>query len=228
METPQTTVVTFTGTLWSGIEDIYAKVVAHPFITGLLDGTLPRESFRHYVIQDAHYLRGYARTLAVCAARATTDEDTVMFARHAGNTVVVERELHESLLAEMGTTPDQAVAEPIGPTTRAYLDFLAVTAVTGSFAESVGAVLPCYWIYARVGELLRAHGSPDPLYHRWINAYGDDAFQGIVEEVLGVADRLGERLGAEDRLLVGERMRTAARYEWMFWDAAFRHESWPV
>ena len=56
--------------LWADVEDVYAAILAHPFLTGLADGTLPRESFRHYIVQDAHYLRGYARALAVCAAKA--------------------------------------------------------------------------------------------------------------------------------------------------------------
>jgi thiaminase/transcriptional activator TenA len=225
--TPHAVTAPFTDTLWSGVEDIYASVLAHPFLTGLLDGTLPRESFRHYIVQDAHYLSGYAKVLALCAATATRDEDTAMFARHAANTVAVERGLHESLLAELGTTPEQAAAEPVSPTTRAYLDFLFASA-RGGYAEAVGAVLPCYWIYARVGSVLRVQGSPDPLYDRWINAYGDTAFQGLVDEVLAATDWLGERLSPDDRLLVGARMRTAARYEWMFWDAGYRRESWPV
>ena len=69
--------------LWADVEDIYAAILAHPFLAGLADGTLPRASFRHYIVQDAHYLRGYARALALCAAKATDPADTVMFAEHA-------------------------------------------------------------------------------------------------------------------------------------------------
>ena len=47
--------------LWSDVEDVYAAILRHPFVTGLTDGSLPREAFRHYIVQDAHYLRGYAR-----------------------------------------------------------------------------------------------------------------------------------------------------------------------
>lgn len=43
----------FTGGLWHSIEDIYAEIVDHPFLRGLADGTLPEESFRFYVLQDA-------------------------------------------------------------------------------------------------------------------------------------------------------------------------------
>ena len=41
------------GRLWAGIDDIYASILAHPFIAGLTDGSLEREAFRFYLVQDA-------------------------------------------------------------------------------------------------------------------------------------------------------------------------------
>jgi thiaminase/transcriptional activator TenA len=35
----------FSALLWESIGDIYQAILAHPFITGLTDGTLPAESF---------------------------------------------------------------------------------------------------------------------------------------------------------------------------------------
>jgi thiaminase/transcriptional activator TenA len=214
--------------LWSDIEDIYSKVVTHPFITGLGDGTLPPESFQHYIVQDAHYLRGYARVLAVCAAKAEHTADTVMFARHAGDAVAAEQDLHASLLIEMGSSPQAAALEPVGPTTHAYVSYLLATAYGGSFAEALGAVLPCYWLYAKVSEKLRDQGCPVPLYARWIGAYGGTAFQSVVDEVLATTDRVGSELSERERSLVRAHVMAAARYEWMFWDAGYRCERWPV
>ncbi len=53
--------------LWDSAAPTYRAILDHPFITGLVDGTLPHEAFRHFVVQDSHYLRDYARALAVCA-----------------------------------------------------------------------------------------------------------------------------------------------------------------
>ena len=52
-------------------------------------------------------------------------------------------------------------------------------------------MLPCYWIYARVGEHLQRHGSPEPLFQRWIDTYAGEEFQSVVDEVLAVTDRIG-------------------------------------
>ena len=56
--------------LWSAMAGPYAAVLGHPFLTGLVDGTLPPEAFTRDLTQDAHYLRDYARALALLAGRA--------------------------------------------------------------------------------------------------------------------------------------------------------------
>ncbi|GEL16317.1 thiaminase II [Pseudonocardia asaccharolytica] len=223
-----TDTLSITKLLWSDIAEIYAKVLAHPFIAGLTDGTLPRESFRHYIIQDAHYLRGYARALAVCAAKAPVEGDTAMFVQHAAGAIAAEQDLHAELMAALGSSADAAAAESVAPTTRAYLSYLLATTYGGSYAEGVAAVLPCYWIYAKVGEELLARSSPDPLYARWIAMYGGSDFQVVVDEVLAVTERIGAELTARELEQVREHFRTTSRYEWMFWDAGYRRESWPV
>ena len=214
--------------LWADIEHLYAAILRHPFLTGLTDGSLPRDAFRHYVVQDAHYLRGYARALALCGAKAALPRDTVMFAAHAGGAVAAEQGLHAGLLAELGLTAEAAAAAPVAPTTRAYVSYLFATAYGGSFAEAVAAVLPCYWIYARVGEELLTRGSPDPLYARWIATYGGEEFQAVVEAVLELTDRLGASASPAEWALMREHVAVTSRYEWMFWDAGWRREAWPV
>jgi thiaminase (transcriptional activator TenA) len=214
--------------LWSDVQDIYASILDHPFLSGLADGTLARESFRHYIVQDAHYLRGYARALALCAAKATDPADTVMFAEHAAGAIAAERDLHAALMHELGSSAERAAREPVAPTTRAYVSYLLAAAYGGSFAEAVAAVLPCYWIYARVGAELLARSSPDPLYARWIAMYGGDEFQAVVDSVLALTDRVGAVVSTAERELMREHFRTTARYEWMFWDAGYRRETWPV
>lgn len=211
--------------LWAAAEPVYQAILHHPFIRGLTDGSLDREVFRHFVVQDAHYLREYARALAVCAARSPTEDDVRAFAADAGGAVAAEQEMHQGFMAELGERPQDAV---VLPTTRAYTSYLLAVAYGGSFLDGLAAVLPCYWIYARVGAELLANSSPDPLYARWIAAYGDESFQAVVRRVLDVADRVGAAASAAELTRAVEHFSTTARYEWMFWDAAWRREEWPV
>ena len=73
----------FTGELWRSIENIYAQILAHPFLRGLTDGTLSEERFRFYILQDAFYLREYARALSLAGVRSPDEGALVMFNEHS-------------------------------------------------------------------------------------------------------------------------------------------------
>jgi thiaminase (transcriptional activator TenA) len=218
----------FTAELWRGIGDIYAAILAHPFIAGLTDGSLSHDAFAFYVVQDALFLRKYAQALAAVASRAPDTAGTEMFARHAAGIVAVEMSLHESLLADLDIDPASVEAAEEAPTTLAYTSYLLAAVRGGSYGEGIGAVLPCYWIYSEVGEHLLGRGSPDPRYQRWIGTYGGPEFGNETREVIAVADRLGGDLARAERERARRHFRATSRYEWMFWDMGYRQENWPL
>jgi thiaminase (transcriptional activator TenA) len=218
----------FTRELWQGSTATYASILAHPFVTGLTDGSLPAASFAFYVVQDALYLQRYAEALAAVASRAPESAQTEMFARHAADVVAVERGLHDSLLADLGLDPESITSAEPAPTTLAYTSYLLATVRGGSYADGVGAVLPCYWIYWEVGKELLRRGSPDPRYQKWIDTYSGEEFAQEVRDVLAVTDQLGPVLAPAERARVHRHFATTSRYEWMFWDMGYRRESWPV
>jgi thiaminase/transcriptional activator TenA len=205
---------------------IFAAILEHPFLAGLTDASLDPDAFAHYLVQDVYYLRDFARALTVVGSKAPTHAGVGMFARHAAGTVEVELVAHESLLGELGILNTDVM--PVGPTTSAYTSYLLAIAYGGTFADGLAAVLPCYWIYADVGAELVKRGSPDPRYQRWIEAYAGDEYQSIVAEVLALADDVGRTLRAAEEARARGHFATTTRYEWMFWDAAWRREVWPV
>ena len=219
---------TFTARLWDAAAPIFEAILAHPFLTGLTDGTLPEERFRFYVKQDSLYLREYARCLALAAVKAPTSAWCEMFAAHAQSALNVERSLHEAYFAAWDLAPEDAEATIPTPTTLAYTSYLLRVAGTGTFEETLGALLPCYWIYWEVGKRLVAVGSPDATYQRWIDAYASEQFASAVQRVLDAVNRSAADLPESRLALIRRHYQTASRYEWMFWDAAYREETWPV
>jgi len=218
----------FTADLWRSIEPVYAAILGHPFVAGLTDGSLPRPSFQFYAVQDALYLREFARALSIAAARAPRDEWIIMFNEHAAGALKVERELHEGFFKEFGLGPGDVASTPLAPTNLAYTSYLLAVAHTAPFHEAVAALLPCYWIYWEVGKALERSGSPDPLYTRWIGTYASTEFGSVVEAVLDCADALARDLKPAEREAMKRHFITASRYEWMFWDMGLRRETWPV
>jgi len=218
----------YTEQLWQSIAPIYEAILQHPFLTGLTDGSLPREAFEFYVVQDAHYLRYYAQCLSLAAAKSPHDDWLTIFNEHAKTAILVERSLHEGFFKEFGLTPEQVYATPMAPTCVAYTHYLLAVCYARPFHELLGALLPCYWIYWEVGKELEKHGSKNPLYQRWIDTYASEEFGGVVREVLAITDATAETLTDAQRSAMQHHFVMTSRYEWMFWDMGYRQEPWAV
>lgn len=217
----------FTDELWASIRPVYERTLAHPFLRRLGDGTLPRARFRYYLIQDALYLRAFGQVLSTLAAKAPREEWSLVLNEHAADTLRIERKLHEQVLASYGVKPDQMRAARMAPVNYAYTNHLLATAWRGSFAEGLAAVLPCYWIYWEVGKQMRKKGSKDADYQRWIEAYAGEDYAKVVGQVLTMMNAVAASgLDAAARRSVFQLFETSARYEYLFWDMAWREEVW--
>jgi thiaminase/transcriptional activator TenA len=220
--------MSFCADAWDRTAGTRDRIHRLPFVTTLGDGTLPLDRFVGYLVQDAHYLREYARVLATAAAKADVVEDLAFFARGAVTAVEVEAALHARRSAG---APDPGPS----PTCTAYTSFLLATAQTDSYAELVAAVLPCYWLYSDVGTVLAerattyaqsAAGLADHPYGDWIGTYADPAFEAATATVRAIADRLAAGSGPATVDRMHARFALACEYERRFWDAAWVAESW--
>lgn len=213
----------FTDQLWREIATIRAGIDTLPFVAELASGRLERERFRYYLAQDALYLLAYGRVLAAAATQSRTADDLVFWSGAAHTTMVVERELHATHVADLaGAT--------MSPTCTGYASYLLALAASGDYPTLTAGVLPCFWIYEDVGSRIKS-GVADLASHPygdWISAYGDPQFAEATEVAKGIVDRLAAEGDPATRARMREAFVTAARYEWMFWDAAHRLESWPV
>ena len=218
----------FTDTMWAEIAPLYRAILGLPFNRKLAAGTLSRERFVFYMIQDAHYLGTFARALAITAAKAPGADAQIKFAQSARDAIVVERALHEGFFRDYGVSPEHFAASPPSPTCAAYGDFLLATAYAQPSAVAVAAVLPCFQIYHEVGKHLHGIAAPANPYQRWIDTYQDEAFGASVREVLAHTDAAFEEAAPAERQAMRDGYLKAVRFEWMFWDSAWRLEVWPV
>jgi len=213
---------------WRRTAALRRAIHALPFNRALADGTLDTATFQGYVLQDSLYLAQFGRALAAAAARSPDADDMLRFAGSAQGAIAVERALHERYFAEFGLSAEAVAAAEPSPTCLAYTSFLIATAFQASYAELVAALLPCFWIYRDVGHAVDAEAAADNPFRAWIDTYADEAFSESVDAVIAAADRIA---AAEDPATVAAMhaaFARSARYEWMFWDAAWRREDWPV
>jgi thiaminase (transcriptional activator TenA) len=207
---------------------IWTALHAMPFNRELAAGTLSRDAFRQYMIQDAIYLVAYARALAIAAAKAPSSGDIEFFADSAKGAIVVERALHAEYLGRFDIAlADVATAEP-SPACLAYTSFLLSTAATGSYEELIAAILPCFWIYWDVGQALYRESAPGNFYQAWIDTYAGEAFGALVDQCKGIVDAAAARSAPATVAAMHTAFARCCQYEWLFWDSAYRLERWPV
>ncbi|MDP6452356.1 MAG: thiaminase II [SAR202 cluster bacterium] len=202
----------------------------HPFVTGIGDGTLPLDKFRYYMRQDYLFLVGYCRAISLAVAKASTVEDMGWFAKLIHETLNLEMSLHISFCEDFGISKEELLATKPSPTTVAYTNQMIQTGFSGSVGEIACVILPCAWGYCEIGQMLADRGKPDsqPLYGRWIDMYNSEEYEELVLWLRSFVDRVGADASDEELQRMKRAFMLGSQYEYMFWDAAYRLEAWPV
>ena len=219
----------FSDELRKRAEPIWSLSLAHPFVLGIGDGTLPVERFKFYVRQDYLFLIEYARVLALAISKA--DELPVMekLAQLLHTTLGTEMAVHRAYCGEFGISHDELGRTEPAPTTYAYTRHLLETAWSGSLGEIVASLFPCQWGYWEIGTMLAGRGVPPeaPLYRRWIDMYASSEYGELAHWVKALLDRLGERSSTAEQGRMAERFFLSNRFEHAFWEMAWVRECWP-
>ncbi|MGH3424954.1 MAG: TenA family protein [Nocardioidaceae bacterium] len=220
--------MSFTEDAWVSVRPWFDAITSHPFVVALTDGSLERDVFVRYLLDDAHYLNGYASALSAASARVRTPDGAALLARSAAGAGEAERLLHRGFLVPLGIDPDGPDAAEPSPTCRAYVSMLRSAAAYEPVEVAVAATVPCFRVYAEVGAAILATGPPATHpYRAWIDTYADPEFEQAVRDVEALTDGLADAATGSGREVMLAAYREATRYEWMFWDAAWRGETWP-
>ena len=208
---------------WRAVEPVFKQITTHPFLTGLMDGSLPRGKFLFYLEQDALYLNDFGKVLAGLAVRTPHREQAEAFLSFAGDTMAVERALHQSFLGQF----DPLVSP--SPTCLLYTSFMHRQLAVAPLEVAVATVLPCFWVYKEVGDFILAGekktGNP---YQSWIDTYGGEEYGQAVAKAVDLTDDLAARSTPETRMEMTAAFELCTKMEWMFWDSGWKTEAWPI
>ena len=210
---------------WNKTAAVYQSILNLPFNQELMAGNLSQARFEFYIQQDAIYLGEFSRSLSMIAARCFRNPYTLDFIRFAEGAVVVEKALHEGYIRQFGLT-QVAVASP---TCQSYTQFLLTKAGLDQLEVAIAAVLPCFWIYKKVGDYIYLNGnSKDNPYKEWIDTYAGEDFGLLVQKAIAICDDVACSCSPEQREHMTKAFVMAAKLEWMFWDSAYKMEEWPI
>ena len=200
--------------LWQDHLELANESLAHPFVQGIADGTLPKETFAYYVGQDAFFLEAFARAYSIAAAKAPTWQSFNVFHELATG-VLSELNLHHNYAQAWQV--DLAQVSP-GTATRQYTDFLLATAWSQPIGVTAVAMSPCMRLYAYLGQQLAQDGIPEHAYKDWIATYSSDEFEPLATQLEALVDEY-----ADESELIRSTYRYAMVCERDFFQSAWQH-----
>lgn len=209
-------------------EPVWESLRTHPFIRELAAGTLALEKFRFFLEQNLMYLPGYARAMAIGAARTDDLGLARYFSRALANVLESEIPENEELLGRVLAlgAPDCRGATAMAPANVAYTGFLVSTAFRYGPAEIMAAVTPCTWSYGDIASSLE-EAAAHPIYADWVSFYGSADYAEIVADMNERLNVMAAGLRDSDLRLLSDLFRTSVRLERAFWSMAYNCEQWP-
>lgn len=204
----------------------WGKSLNHPFVRGIVEGDLPLETFKNYIMQDIYYLKHYGKVHAFAAAHADDFHVTASLAEKANNTAEAELTVHKAH-AEILNINDEDIANfKPAPTAYAYTSHLYRASLSGSLAQIIAAILPCYWLYAEIGIKYKDAEPDEEIYRNWIQMYASDWFQESTKEMIDLMDDLASRASETEKEKIIEQFVIAKEYELAFWEMSYTFEKW--
>jgi thiaminase/transcriptional activator TenA len=205
--------------------NIWEKILEHPFVVELYAGELPFSKFKYYILQDYNYLVIMIKVLSIVSAKAPNITQTKKALYLAYMTVTGEMENYEKLLLDMNLSIKDAVSTTPNPSNVAYMNFLLSASYMMDYWTTMAALLPCFWTYLEIAEKHKdkLESNPSTIYRRWASTYLSKEYKEIVDIF---------RSEVDSSSLTVDEMRPyfelASRYEYMFWNAAYSEEKWPI
>ena len=204
-------------------DPVWEQCLHHPFVTGIGDGTLDVEKFRHFMLQDYLYLFDYARVFALGVVKAREPELMRTFSQNVDAILNGEMNIHRAYMQRLGITEEQVLAVKPALDNLSYTNYMLSVAHTGGPMEIVASILACSWSYAEIGQTLaQIPGAADhPFYGEWIQGYASEDYAATNQALIELMDELATGATEDQIAHLTDIFVNCSRYELGFWDMAW-------
>jgi thiaminase/transcriptional activator TenA len=207
------------------VDSILQSIYQLPFIQELAQGTLDEEIFSFYLRQDQLYLNEFGRSLALAGGRLTNNQSAICYMEFALGALKAEQDLHKNYLSRFKSPVIQTKPSS---SCFAYTNFLIKSALYDPVEVSLAALLPCFWVYQKVGEKLIEKAKTSNPYYEWINLYGGHDFKQSTEQAIRITNELAMPLNSQQRQAMFKAFIYSTQYELIFWESVFEQQEWSV
>ncbi len=218
--------MTVTQRLYEAARPVWQQCHEHPFVRGIGDGTLDKEKFQWFLLQDYLYLFDYARVFAWGVIKARDAGLMRTFSANVDAILGGEMKIHRSYMARLGITEEQVLQVKPALSNTSYTHYMLAVAAAGGPAEIIAAILACSWSYAEIGEeLAKIPGALDhPFYGEWVQGYAGEEYHKTNDALVALMDELAAGCTEEQYARLEEIFVNCSRYELGFWEMAWTLE----
>ncbi|WP_010293357.1 thiaminase II [Clostridium senegalense] len=213
----------FTDYLYSSSKEIWEGYKKHPFICNLAKGTLDKNKFIKYLIQDYLYLKEYAKVFCVGVVKADTMEEMKFFYSSTKGTMEDETAVHIKYLTDHGYKIEDVEKMEYNIATINYTSYMKSIALTGNIKEIAIATLPCTWSYNYIGKYLLENYKDDlekNFYRPWIEEYSSKDFNDFTDVWLEYVNKICNDLNEKEKEKLKDIFVKCSLYEMEFWNMA--------
>ena len=206
---------------------LWEECYNHPFVQELGRGTLDKEKFQFYLLQDYQYLLQYAKVFAIGAIKSETEELMTRFSTIQHFILANEMDLHRDYMAGFGVTREEMLSVKPSLYNSAYTANMLAFGQTGGLAELISAVFPCPWTYADFAKRLKEQysgGLDGNFYKTWIEKYASDEFSDAFEWFYDALDNVVANMTDKQRERITEIFISSVEFEYLFWDMAYKRQ----
>ena len=204
-------------------DPVWEQCLHHPFVTGIGDGTLDVEKFRHFMLQDYLYLFDYARVFALGVVKARDPELMRTFSQNVDAILNGEMNIPRAYMQRLGITEEQVFAVKPALDNLSYTNYMLSVAHTGGPMEIVASILACSWSYAEIGQALAQipGAAAHPFYGEWIQGYASEDYTATNQALIELMDELAAGATEDQIAHLTDIFVNCSRYELGFWDMAW-------
>jgi len=180
----------FTKEMWTEVEDVYKQILECEFTQALAKGNLSEKAFKHYLAQDVLYMKEDAECLMRMSKRSNVPEEKDFFYKMSTDCVEIEEILHNDFMKYFDITP----AKRLSPAFKEYCDFLDVNTKKEEYFLGVAALLPCFWLYGKVGIWVLSHHNENNKYKKFIDTYSGDDYINYTRTFIQIMENQAKNL----------------------------------
>lgn len=181
--------------LWRQAAPHWDAYIHHAFVRQLAEGSLPRDSFLHYLQQDYVFLLHFARSWALVFAKSDRMSEMALASSIAHGLLNSEMPLHVEICGREGITEEMLQQTPESPANMAYTRYVQASGYAGDMLDLLAALAPCVFGYGEIGLIHKGSGGP---YGEWTATYGGADYQKVCHDVGALIDgALEARLGPD-------------------------------